>query len=181
MNPHDAAEQPGAHLVFEVLGIDSPSDLVTRHPHGDPLAMLGRLVADAARDVDELHGQLTHHARSAIRTLEAFASGRHAELGRSYGILRSTGPEIELLAARRGEAFEHLNRTVDAYDRCLPKTAGGSTAPGQTKALQSGPVVPLVSAALSRSQYAPAPAAATEPAAVAAPAATKPGKPARAR
>ena len=93
MNPHDAAQRPGAHLVAEEFGVEDPWALSDNHPLRDPLDLIGRMVAEAARDVDELHGQLTRAAQSAI----------------------------ELLVARRGAAYEQLDRAIAAYRRRLPE------------------------------------------------------------
>ncbi|WP_093801760.1 hypothetical protein [Streptomyces sp. Wb2n-11] len=120
MNPHDATERPGAHLVAEEFGIEDPWALSDNHPLRDPLDLVGRMVAKAARDVDELHGQLTRAAQSALDLLAPIARGEHASMRGWHGILQTTGPQIELLVARRGAAYEQLTRTISAYHRLLP-------------------------------------------------------------
>ena len=120
MNPHDVAKRPGAHLVAEAFGVEDPWALSDSHPLRDPLDLVGRLVAEAARDVDELHGELTREAQSAIELLAPIAEGAHADMRGWDGILRTTGPQIELLVARRGAAYEQLDRAVAAYRRLLP-------------------------------------------------------------
>ncbi|MFE9963733.1 large ATP-binding protein [Streptomyces sp. 900116325] len=120
MNPHDAAERPGAHLVAEEFGIEDPWALSDNHPLRDPLDLVGRLVAKAARDVDELHGQLTRVAQSALDLLAPVARGEHASMRGWHGVLQTTGPQIELLVARRGAAYEQLTRAISAYHRLLP-------------------------------------------------------------
>ncbi|QMU67308.1 large ATP-binding protein [Streptacidiphilus sp. P02-A3a] len=121
MNPHDAAKQPGAHLVAEEFGVEDPWALSDNHPLRDPLDLVGRIVAEAARDVDELHGQLTRAAQSAIELLAPIAQGAHSDMRGWDGILRTTGPQIELLVARRGAAYEQLDRAIAAYRRLLPE------------------------------------------------------------
>lgn len=165
MNPHDATKQPGAHLVFEVLAVEDPESLVTLHPSRSPLSMLARLVADSSSDADRLHSALVERAETAIKTLERLTHDPSGGLRDSSGVLRSTGGEIEVLAARRGQAFEHLTRAVYSYERCRPAPANAPTA----------------AAALSRSPHAPAPPAVPAPTAAPAPAAATPGKPARSR
>jgi len=120
MNPHDAAKRPGAHLVAEEFGVEDPWALSDSHPLRDPRDLVGRMVAEAARDVDELHGELTRAAQSAIELLSPIAEGAHASMRGWDGILRTTGPQIELLVARRGAAYEQLDRAVAAYRRLLP-------------------------------------------------------------
>ncbi|NEA56596.1 large ATP-binding protein [Streptomyces sp. SID13666] len=133
MNPHDPARRPGAHAVTEEFGVEDPWKLSDGHPFRDPLDLVGRMVAEAARDVDELHGELTRAAQSAIELLEPIGRGEHAGMRGWYGILRTAGPQIELLVARRGAAYEHLTRAMSTYHRLLPEpdTALALKAPGQ--------------------------------------------------
>ncbi|MEV4555734.1 hypothetical protein AB0K51_01905 [Kitasatospora sp. NPDC049285] len=134
MNPHDATKRPDAHLVFEVLAIEDPESLVTLHPSRSPLSMLATLVADSSRDTDRLHSALLERAETAIKTLERLTRAPGGDLRDSSGVLRSTGGEIEVLAARRGQAFEHLTRAVHSYERCRPGPVNTPTAttPEQT-------------------------------------------------
>ncbi|WP_432105857.1 hypothetical protein [Streptomyces sp. bgisy091] len=120
MNPPDATERPGAHLVAKEFGIEDPWALGDNHPLRDPLDLVGRLVAKAARDVDELHGQVTRAAQSALDLLAPLARGEHASMRGWHGALQTTGPQIEPLVARRGAAYEQLTRSVSAYHRLLP-------------------------------------------------------------
>ncbi|MDT0467580.1 hypothetical protein [Streptomyces gibsoniae] len=120
MNPHDTAKRPGAHLVSEEFGVEDPWALSDDHPPRHPLYLVGRMVAEAARDVDELHDELTRVAQSAIELLEPVGRGDHADKRDWQGILRATGPQIELLAARRSAAYQQLTRAVTTYHRLLP-------------------------------------------------------------
>ncbi|MFI5993942.1 large ATP-binding protein [Streptomyces sp. NPDC051362] len=128
------AKRPGAHLVAEEFGVEDPWALGDDHPPHDPLHLVGKTVAEAARDVDELHGELTRAAQSAIELLEPIGRGDHASMRGWYGLLRTTGPQIELLVARRGAAYEQLTRAVSTYRRLLPEsdTALASKAPLQS-------------------------------------------------
>ncbi|MFD5675821.1 large ATP-binding protein [Streptomyces sp. NPDC127040] len=121
MNPHEAAKRPGAHLVAEEFGVEDPWALSDNRPLRDPLDLVGRMVAEAARDVDELHGELARAARSAIHLLAPIAQGDHASMRGWYGILRTTGPQIELLVARRGAAYEQLTGSISTFRRLLPE------------------------------------------------------------
>jgi hypothetical protein len=117
MNPHNATERPGAHLVAEEFGVEDPWALSDDHPLRDPLDLVGRMVAEAARDVDELHGELTRAAQSAIALLEPIARGEHASMRDWDGVLRTTRPQIELLVARRSAAYEQLTRSISTHRR----------------------------------------------------------------
>lgn len=134
MNPHDMAKRPGAHLVAEEFGVEDPWALSDDHAPRDPLYLVGRTVVEAARGVDELHGELTRAAQSAIELLEPIGRGDHAGMRGWYGILRTTGPQIELLVARRGAAYEQLTRAVSTYRRLLPEcdAALGAKVPRQS-------------------------------------------------
>ncbi|MEU6172735.1 large ATP-binding protein [Streptantibioticus parmotrematis] len=117
MNVHDPLVRPGAHLVAEAFGVDDPRAFSDgRLPHR-PLDMVGRMVAEAAREVDELHGALTRAAETAIRVLEPISRGENPAMRGRNGTLHTTGLQIELLAGRRGAAYEQLVRAVPAYRR----------------------------------------------------------------
>ena len=120
MNPHDASKQPGAHLGAGQFSVQDPWELSDNHTLRDPLDLVGRLVAGAARDVDELHGELTRAAASAIKLPTQIALGAHAGMRGWDGVLRTTGPQIELLVARPGAAWERLDRAMATYRRLLP-------------------------------------------------------------
>ncbi|WP_127360919.1 hypothetical protein [Actinacidiphila soli] len=139
MNPHDPAKRPGAHLVAEEFGVEDPWALSDNRPLRDPLDLVGRMVAEAARDVDELHGELTRAAQSAIELLEPFGRGDHASMGGWYGILRTTGPQIELLVARRGAAYEQLTRAVSTYHRLLPESDATPASKGPRQSVDLAP------------------------------------------
>jgi len=135
MNPHDPAERPGAHLVAEEFGVDSPWALTGQRPPGDPLDVVGRMVAEAARDVDDLHGELTRAARSAIALLEPLARGEHLDPHSRYGVLRTTGPHIDALLARRGAAYDQLTRSITACRRLASEPPAAQTpSPGKDNA-----------------------------------------------
>lgn len=137
MNPHDLAKRPGAHLVTEAFGVDDPWTLSDDHPPRDPLHLVGRMVAEAARDVDESHGELARAAQTAIELLEPVGRGDHASMHGRHGILRTTGPQIEVLIALRDAAYEQLTRAVSTYHRLLPESDAepASKAPRQSLGL----------------------------------------------
>ncbi|MFI0721940.1 hypothetical protein [Streptomyces sp. NPDC021224] len=124
MNPHDPAVRPGAHLVAAELGVGDPWELSDRHPVLSPLDIVGRLVATAAHEADDLHADLTRAAQAAIETLEPIAHGKAPQMRGSYGLLGAAGPQLELLAARRDTAYQQLARAVAGYRRLLPEAAG---------------------------------------------------------
>jgi hypothetical protein len=124
VNPHDPAVRPGAHLVAAELGVGDPWELSDRHPVLSPLDIVGRLVATAAHEADDLHADLTRAAQAAIETLEPIAHGKAPQMRGSYGLLGAAGPQLELLAARRDMAYQQLARAVAGYRRLLPEAAG---------------------------------------------------------
>lgn len=128
MNPHDPAVRPGAHLVAAELGVENPWELSDRHPHRDPLDIVGRLVATAAHEVDNLHADLTRAAQDAIQVLQPISQGKAPQMRGAYGLLGASGPHLELLAARRDVAYQHLTGTVSAYRRLLPETIDAASA-----------------------------------------------------
>ncbi|MFC4035174.1 hypothetical protein ACFO3J_27435 [Streptomyces polygonati] len=130
MNAHDPAVRPGAHLVAAELGVEDPWTLTDRHPLDDPLWIVGRLVATTAHEVDDFHERLTRAARSAIDLLEPLNRGEHAGMRGSYGVL-----DTAVLAARRSAAYQHLTRTVSAYQRLLPQ-AGQTASAGLRPTLE---------------------------------------------
>ncbi|WP_416484249.1 large ATP-binding protein [Streptomyces sp. CL12] len=125
MNAYDPHVRPGAHLVAEALGEDAPWALSDGQPLHTPLDLVGRMVAESAREVDELHGALARAAETAIRVLEPISRGENADVRGWEGALRTTGPQIELLVARRGAAYEQLNRAVSAYRRLAASPGAG--------------------------------------------------------
>ncbi|NEA75437.1 hypothetical protein C8250_015505 [Streptomyces sp. So13.3] len=131
MNPHDPSEKPGAHLVAETFGVEDPWALSDGHPLCDPLDVVGRMVAEAARNVDQLHAELTQAARSAIELLKPLARGEGADMRGWDGLLRTRGPQIELLVARRGAAYEHLRLALSTYQRLLPEPNAALQAPAR--------------------------------------------------
>ncbi|MET9086110.1 large ATP-binding protein [Streptomyces sp. NPDC004237] len=133
------AKRPGAHLVAEELGVEDPWALSDDHPPRDPLHLVGRMVAEAARDVDELHGELTRAAQSAIELLEPVGRGDSASMRGWHGILGTAGPQIELLVARRGAAYEQLTRAVSTYHRLRPESDAEPAAKAPFQSLSLAP------------------------------------------
>ncbi|MFE7124925.1 large ATP-binding protein [Streptomyces sp. NPDC057617] len=125
MNPHDAAKRPGAHLVTEEFGVEDPWALSDNRPLSSPLGLVGRMVAEAACDVDELHGELTRAARSAIGLLEPVGRGEFGGTRVADALLRTAVPQIGQLVARRDAAYERLAQSVSAYRRLLPEPDAG--------------------------------------------------------
>ncbi|MFJ1548738.1 large ATP-binding protein [Streptomyces sp. NPDC088246] len=119
MNPHDPAKRPGAHLVAEMLGDEDPWALTSGHRPSEPLGRAGTAVAEAARDLDELHGQVAHAAQSAIGLLEPVGRGELSGTRVSYALLRTAVPQIGLLVARQDAAYEQLTQSISAYRHLL--------------------------------------------------------------
>ncbi|MFJ7907051.1 hypothetical protein [Kitasatospora sp. NPDC096204] len=117
MNPHDPLTHPGAHLVYERLGAGDAGELSGQHPYPSPMAHLASVVASCARDVDRLHQDLTERAQTVIERLQPVARGDHASMRGVNGIIQSAGLQVELLTARRGAAYEQLDKVLSAYER----------------------------------------------------------------
>jgi hypothetical protein len=108
MNPHDPLKRPGAYLVAQKLGVERPWELSDNRPLRDPLGLVGKMVAAAARDVDELHADLARAADSAIALRTPIAQGDHSTLHGRHGILQTTGPRLSCwLPGGRGLRAAH--------------------------------------------------------------------------
>lgn len=116
MTSRDPAQLPGARFVTDVLGT-GPEQLALRHTPDDPRRPVARAVAAAAREVDGLHQSLIGRAADAIRALEPVVRGEDPDLPLASGVLGTAAHDIDLLAARRGAAHQHLARLVTAYQQ----------------------------------------------------------------
>jgi hypothetical protein len=63
--------------------------------------------------------------------------GQGAHLVGSSGILQGNGTQIDVLAARRGQEIDHLERLLSAYQRSLASSPGGTATPQRTDELAS--------------------------------------------
>ncbi|MGQ4383582.1 hypothetical protein [Streptomyces sp. SAS_270] len=127
-------------MVHETLGA-SPQDLGRLHDDG-PELVLADLVYTAARLLDHVHEQFTDAAQSAASTLARAASGNTPI--NSLGVLQNSGTQIDILAARRADAVDHLREAIRAYrqvavslalraprTRAVPAPAPTSTPPAR--------------------------------------------------
>ncbi|MFI6948219.1 large ATP-binding protein [Streptomyces sp. NPDC050422] len=105
--------------MAEKLGVDNPWLLTENHAPGDPRDLVGQMIAENARDLDSLQGQLTRAALSAVELLEPICRGEIDSANR-YGILEGVAPQIDVLAARRAAAYEQLTRSIAAFRRLVP-------------------------------------------------------------
>ncbi|MET8626615.1 hypothetical protein ABZW30_23130 [Kitasatospora sp. NPDC004669] len=118
MNPHNRLTHPGAHLVYDRLGIDDPFTLLgPRYQHDNPHAPLARLVGNAACELDDLNQELTDQARTVMARLEPIARGESAALRDVDAIVQSAALQVGLLTARKDAAHKHLTDALDAYER----------------------------------------------------------------
>lgn len=165
-NPHDPAERPGAHLVAEALSVDDPWDLAENFGPADPHDIVGRLIAESARNVDTLHTELDQAAHTAAELLAPILHGEIAH-EQQYGVLSSVAPRIDVLAARRAVAYAQLKQAIATFRRLdpdrRPNNSTRSTTRDQKRSQQAvheadpGPATPRVTAALSRSASVPEP------------------------
>lgn len=129
MNPYDPAERPGAHLVAEQFDVDDPWLLSENYAPDDPRDLVGRMIAEDARNVDGLHKELTRAARSAIELLEPMGRG-DLDMRSRNGVLEAVGPQVDVLAARRAAAYEQLTRSIATFRRLVPEQ--GADRPSKT-------------------------------------------------
>lgn len=165
-NPYDPVERPGAHLVAEALSVDNPRDLTENFGPADPRDIVGRLIAESARNVDSLHKELYRAAQTAAELLAPILHGEIAH-EQQYGVLSSVAPRIDLLAARRAVAHNQLKQAIATFRRLDPDRGSNNFAKAAThdqgwnqQAMHEtgpGPATPRVSAALSRSSSVPEP------------------------
>ncbi|MFW6724187.1 hypothetical protein ACHZ98_29365 [Streptomyces sp. MAR4 CNY-716] len=91
------------------------------HAPGSAEDMLARLVETTSRRLDDVHEQLTALARRAADDLNHVAQGR-AQIN-SLGILQHSAVALDILAARRADAVEHLRDLIHIYQHA---TAAGT-------------------------------------------------------
>ncbi|MYQ48733.1 large ATP-binding protein [Streptomyces sp. SID4985] len=120
MNPYDANTHPGPHLVAETLGVSDVGTLNLAHRRGEPLYGAAIRVMQAAHNLDERHGRVTHAARYARRLLEPLARGELDGARVSYAMLQTAVPELGDLLAQQDRAHDQLVESVFAYQRLLP-------------------------------------------------------------
>ncbi|MCG7523020.1 hypothetical protein MHW47_00930 [Streptomyces sp. OfavH-34-F] len=166
MNPYDAVERPGAHLVAEGLSVDNPWDLTENYGPGDPRDIVGQLIAESARNVDALHTELERAAQTAADLLAPILHGEIAHEQR-YGVLSGVAPRIDVLAAHRAVAYDQLKKAIAAFRQLNPgrgpnnptKAAACDPERSQQPVRETDPglATSRVSAALSRSSSVPEP------------------------
>ncbi|MFF7439001.1 hypothetical protein [Streptomyces sp. NPDC008122] len=93
---------------------------------GQAAALLGRLVREEADVLDGIDGRLQGRAEYAIEQLSCVVEGRDQYRHRSTdGVLQLTGPQIDMLLARRGDAVRHLTGLCAAF-RAMSQAATAS-------------------------------------------------------
>ncbi|MFF2078591.1 hypothetical protein ACFVXG_28040 [Kitasatospora sp. NPDC058162] len=118
MNPHNRLTHPGAHLVYERLGVDDPFSLLgARYRHDVPRAQLARLAANAACDLDDLHQELIDQAQAVMARLEPFTRGEGPALREAGTTMLSVAGRLDQLCARKDAAYERLTGVLDACER----------------------------------------------------------------
>ncbi|MFE0129993.1 hypothetical protein ACFWY6_00105 [Streptomyces sp. NPDC059037] len=102
----------GSRMVSEALGA-SLRQLDRLHTANSPEDVLSQLVYMAARHLDHLHEQFIDAAQYAASTLTRVATGKTSI--NSLGVLQNNATQIDILAARRADAVEHLKAVIHAY------------------------------------------------------------------
>ncbi|MET7571245.1 large ATP-binding protein [Streptomyces sp. NPDC005492] len=140
MNPHDATEQPGAHLAAELLGVEDPWTLNIAYRPNDPLYRASTLVIGAAHELDELHGRVTRATQAALGVLESVGRGEFNGSPGSYTPLRSAVEQIGRLVSAQNAAYERLTQSIFAYRRLLPEPDAAPPADAEARDLDNGQV-----------------------------------------
>ncbi|MDT0464769.1 large ATP-binding protein [Streptomyces gibsoniae] len=132
MNPHDAAQRPGAHLVAETLGVMDIWTLNIAYQPSEPLYRAATRVMEAAHELDEVHGRVTHAAQAALEMLEPVGRGEFNGSPGSSMPLRSAVRQIEQLVSRQNAAYERLNESIFAYRHLQSETDTSQTSNAKT-------------------------------------------------
>ncbi|MDX3371351.1 hypothetical protein PV387_36040 [Streptomyces sp. ME02-6987-2C] len=101
-------------MVSQKLGA-TPRRLVQACASGSPHDALAQWVATLAHRLDDLHQQLVTQALHCADTLTRVATGK-GQIN-SLGILQNSGMQIDILAARRADAIEHLTLAIHVYQQ----------------------------------------------------------------
>ncbi|MFE0772213.1 hypothetical protein [Streptomyces sp. NPDC058861] len=107
-----------------------------RSSQSAPVAALAWLIREAADLLDGIQEQLESRAGYAVGQLTRIAEGRDQyRHGATDGVLQLAGLQVEMLAARRGDAVRHLNALCTAYqDLVRPAApAGPAAAPSPSR------------------------------------------------
>jgi hypothetical protein len=136
----------GSRMVVELLGTPL-RQLARRQATDGPEDTVAQLVVNGARRLDYLNEQLAAQALAAADGLTRVAAGK-AQIN-SLGVLQNSATQIDILAARRADAVEHLKEVIHAYRHL---TAHADVSPD--RALQRG---------TAPAQGAPAPPPAARP------------------
>lgn len=127
-NPPSAppSSAAGSRMVSEALDA-SLLHLAQLHTPDSPADVLAQLVFMAARQLNHLHEEFTDRAQNAASTLTRAATGKSSI--NSLGVLQYSATQVDILAARRADAVQHLKALIHAYrqvaaaDRSAPHPA----------------------------------------------------------
>lgn len=122
----------GTRILAAALNVEDPADLLALHPPDSVPGVLAPLLAHAVLTTDELDQQLVRVASSAAQDLLRMAEGRVPHITGRNGLLNATGAQIDVLAARRGQEIDHLERLMTAYSKSLAASPDGHRAEQRT-------------------------------------------------
>ncbi|MFE6461240.1 hypothetical protein ACFVP0_27750 [Streptomyces cinereoruber] len=115
-------------MVRSLLG-----GLPARSSQPAPAAALAGLIREAADLLDGIQEQLESRAGYAVDQLTRIAEGRDQyRHGATDGVLQLAGLQVEMLAARRGDAVRHLTALCTAYQD-LVRPAAPAAAPSPSR------------------------------------------------
>ncbi|MEU6312285.1 hypothetical protein [Streptomyces sp. NPDC047014] len=110
-NTRSGSGGPGESLVRDLLGVFPSTASMPAQA-----ATLAGLIQESAYRLDDIQEQLQERATQAIDQLRNIAVGRDRyRRGSTDGVLQLTGLQVDMLAARRGDAVRHLTALCAAY------------------------------------------------------------------
>ncbi|MCX5206906.1 hypothetical protein OG897_36585 [Streptomyces sp. NBC_00237] len=112
--PRARTAGPGESAIRAALGDDGYTLLRTRRHQvpQTPVTLLADLLWITTREADRLHEQLQNAARQARDRLTRALDGGPASV---HGVLNTSGPHTDLLAARTAQQLRQLGAVLDTY------------------------------------------------------------------
>ncbi|MGW1224863.1 hypothetical protein [Streptomyces sp. NPDC002530] len=123
-------------MVVEALGALPPRPARPRTADSAE-DVVAWLVIRGASHLDDVHAQFIEAAQGVASMLDRVSTGKSSI--NSLGVLQSRGLLIDILAARRADAVEHLKEAIHAYQR-VTALGNGTTQPARRAG--SRPVLP---------------------------------------
>ncbi|MFC0844704.1 hypothetical protein ACFH04_13445 [Streptomyces noboritoensis] len=112
----DGQPLPGVLLSTELIHALLGGALPPCSTDTGEAAAVAAMIRDAARELDSVQEQLQARAGYVIDQLRRITEGRdRTRRGSTDGVLQLAGVQVDMLAARRGDAVRHLSTLCTAY------------------------------------------------------------------